>query len=83
MRGRSRPRPDRRPTDRRRLHAVTERNLVLGGFGLALGIGGLLIWRFWGVGAAALGLLCMGSILSIFALLLVVLRLLEIAGRGE
>ncbi len=75
--------PLRRPTDRRRHAAITERNLILGGFGLALLVGGLLIWRFWGVGAAALGMVCMGGILSLFALLWLVLKLMEIAGRSR
>ncbi len=69
------------PTDRRRHAAATERNLILGGFGLALLVGGLLIWRFWGAGAAALGLVCMGGILSLFGLLWLVLKLIEMAGR--
>lgn len=75
--------PARRPTDRRRHSAITERNLILGGFGLALVIGGLLIWRFWGAIAAAVGLLCMGSILSIFGILWLLLTLIERAGGKE
>ena len=73
---------DRRPpTDRRRQTRDTERNLVLGGFAIALIVGGLLIWRFWGGWAAGTGLLCMGGILSLFALLWGLLKLMEIIGR--
>jgi hypothetical protein len=74
--------PPRPPGDRRRHAAATERNLILGGFGLALLIGGLLIWGFWGALAAALGLVCMGSILSLFGLLWLILWIMEKVG-GE
>jgi hypothetical protein len=77
------PNRERRPTDRRRHAAATERNLILGGFGLALLVGGLLIWRFWGGGAAVLGLLCMGGIISLFALLWLLLKGIEVAGRSR
>ncbi len=70
-------------TDRRRHAADTERNLVLGGFGLALLVGGLLIWRFWGAGAAALGLFCMGSILTLFGLLWLILWIMEQLGGAS
>ena len=69
-------------TDRRRHAAATERHLILGGFGLALLVGGVLIWRFWGAAAAALGLFCMGSILTLFGLLWLILWLMERLG-GE
>ena len=50
------PRRQQPNLDTRRHLSQTERNLVMGGFALALIIGGVLIWRFWGVGAGLVGL---------------------------
>lgn len=48
-------------TDMRKHRARTDRNLLIGFFALALVVGGALIWVFYGTGAAALGIICIGG----------------------
>ena len=48
------------PSNPRANRARTDRNLLLGFFALLFIVGGGLIWYFYGAGAAALGVACMG-----------------------
>jgi hypothetical protein len=72
------PPPRRGISDVERHQRRTERNLVLGGFALAFLLGGLLIWRFYGLGAMFAGWACLAGGLSIFGLLYGILKLMEL-----
>lgn len=54
------------PTDLRRYQTATDRNLLVGFFGLLFLVGGALIYLFYGLGGLGTGLLCMlgGALLA-------------------
>jgi hypothetical protein len=68
------PRP---PTDLRQHRRQTERNLILGGFGLLFIIGGGVVWYQYGLGAALAAWACLGGGLALFGGLWLLLRLAE------
>lgn len=59
----------RRPFDPARFARTTEGQLVLGFFVVLYGLGGALIWAFYGLNAALLGWLCMTVVVLFFLLL--------------
>ena len=72
--------PPPRPTNPRAHRARTDRNLLLGFFALLFIVGGGLIWYFYGLGAAALGVACiaLGAVLvGVLALLMMGLEWLS------
>ncbi len=72
----------RPPTDVRRHQWQTERNLIVGGFVILFGVGGVLIWLVYGPGAAFSGWLCMVAGVGLFGLLYLILKAMEwVAGE--
>ena len=65
------------PTNSRAHRARTERNLLLGFFGLLFVVGGGLIWYLYGGGAAALGVACIALGAVLVGLLWLLMRGLE------
>jgi hypothetical protein len=72
--GAANPRP---PTDLRRHRRQTERNLILGGFGILFTIGGGVLWYQYGLQAAVAAWTCLGGGLALFGVLWLTLRLAE------
>ncbi len=67
----SEPKPPK-PTDLRRHRTATDRHLLIGFFIVLFSVGGGLIALFYGAGAAALGVLCMGLGALLAALVILV-----------
>jgi cation transporter-like permease len=61
------------PNDLRRYARSTQIRLALGGLALLFGVGGVLIYFFYGPGGAVLGLLCF--LIGLLPVLLVLLAL--------
>lgn len=55
------PRRPSAPTDLRRYQRATDRNLLIGFFLLLFGVGGTLIYIFYGPGGLLTGLACMAG----------------------
>lgn len=73
--------PDSRPPTNVRGHRQrTERNLVVGGFLILFVVGGGVVWYLYGLRAAVLSWICLGSGTALFALLYLLLKLLELVG---
>jgi len=75
----------RPPTDLRGHRQKTERDLILGGFAILFVVGGGLVWYLYGLEAALVSWVCMGSAVALFGGLWLILRLVEIwiTRRGE
>ncbi len=65
------------PFDPRRHRAQTERRLIFAGILILLGVGGGLIYIFYGAGAWLSGLHCMGAGILVLLLLWGILALLD------
>ncbi len=70
-----------RPPDERARRGRLERELIAGGFAIAVVVGGGLIALLWGVPALLAALPCFGGVLVLGVLLWLILKLLELAGR--
>ncbi len=68
------------PTDLRRHRARTDRDLVLGGVGVVLVVGGALIYLLWGLSTMLAAFACFAGIVVLGLVLWLVLRLIEWAG---
>ena len=60
-----------------RHQSKTMRRLVLGGFLILLGIGGVLVWVFYGGSAAVTAIVCILGFGGILGLLWLILTLME------
>jgi len=67
--------------DLRRYARSTEMRLVLGALAILFGVGGLLIYLFYGPGGAALGAVCLIVGLLPVVLILVALWILDVVLR--
>ena len=70
------PSPNQPPTDYRRLHRRTDRNLALAVVIFLVGVGGALIALIYGNSALILGLTCLLAGSGLFGLLWLILTLL-------
>lgn len=70
-----------RPRDLREFARSTDRRLVIGGLILLFGVGGLLIYLFYGLGGAALGIACLLVGLTPVGGILVALWIVEALAR--
>jgi hypothetical protein len=75
--------PPRRPTNLRELRRRNDRAMIVAGLVLLFGVGGGLIWHFYGLGALFTGWLCMGGGMAVLGVLWGLLRLFEIWGRSD
>ncbi len=69
------------PRDLREFARSTDRRLLVGGLILLFGVGGLLIYLFYGVGGAALGVACLLVGLTPVGGILIALWILEALSR--
>jgi hypothetical protein len=72
------PTRSRPPTNLRKHHQKTERNLILGGFAVLFVVGGGLVWYLYGFGAALTSWACLGSGVALFGVLYLILKLIEL-----
>lgn len=70
-----------KPRDLRAFARSTQQRLLLGGVALLFGVGGVLIFLFYGPGGAALGMACLAVGLLPVGLILIALRIVEAAAR--
>jgi len=76
--GETHPRPGR---DLRGYARSTQLRLALGALAILFGIGGLLIYLFYGPGGAALGVLCLVVTLLPVGLILIALSVIDAVAR--
>jgi hypothetical protein len=61
----------------------TQNRLIIGGFLILLGVGGGLVWAFYGGTAAATAVACLLAAAGLFGLLWLILTLLELWVRED
>jgi hypothetical protein len=71
------------PRDLRDFARATQRRLLLGGLALLFGVGGLLIYLFYGPAGAVLGLVCLAVGLLPVGLIGVALWVVEAVARKD